>query len=88
MSPVAVAVTGTVILLALLALRVPVAFSMFLVGFVGVWMLNGLNAATGLLASESFTIASNPELIVVPLFILMGNVASITGMSRRLYEAA
>lgn len=42
----------------------------------------------GLLASETFTIASRPELVVVPLFILMGNVASATGMSRQLYEAA
>ena len=29
-----------------------------------------------LLASETFTLASNPELVVIPLFILMGNVAS------------
>ncbi|MBT8409501.1 MAG: TRAP transporter large permease, partial [Alphaproteobacteria bacterium] len=41
-----------------------------------------------LLASESFTLASSPELVVVPLFILMGNVASATGMSRQLYDAA
>ncbi|MFV0301895.1 MAG: TRAP transporter large permease [Paracoccus sp. (in: a-proteobacteria)] len=88
MSPVAIALTGVVLLLTLLALRIPVAFAMFLIGFVGIWALNGLNAATGLLASESFTLASNPELIVIPLFILMGNVASITGMSRKLYEAA
>ncbi len=88
MSPVAIALTGISVLLVLLAFRIPVAFAMFLVGFIGVWSLNGLNAAMGLLASESFTLASNPELIVIPLFILMGNVASVTGMSRRLYEAA
>ncbi|MCQ0970629.1 TRAP transporter large permease [Paracoccus sp. TK19116] len=88
MSPVAIALTGIGILLVLLALRVPVAFAMFLIGFVGIWALNGFNAAIGLLSSESFTLASNSELIVIPLFILMGNVASVTGMSRRLYEAA
>jgi tripartite ATP-independent transporter DctM subunit len=73
---------------ALLALRVPVAFAMFLVGFIGIWVLNGLNAATSLLASETFTLASSPELVVIPLFILMGNIASATGMSRQLYDAA
>ncbi len=88
MSPVAIALTGISLLLILLALRIPVAFAMFLIGFVGIWLLNGLNAAIGLLSSEAFTLASNAELIVIPLFILMGNVASITGMSRRLYEAA
>ena len=88
MSPVLVGTTGFVLLLVLLLLRIPVAFAMFTVGFAGIWLLNGLQAATGLLSSETFALASNSELIVVPLFILMGNVASVTGMSRRLYEAA
>jgi len=88
MSPVLIGSASFVLLLALLLLRIPVAFAMFTVGFIGIWMLNGLQAATGLLASETFALASNSELIVVPLFILMGNVASVTGMSRRLYEAA
>jgi len=79
---------GIVILLLLLLVRIPVAFAMFLVGFIGIWVLNGWNAAMGLLASETFTLASSPELVVVPLFILMGNVATATGMSRKLYAAA
>jgi len=69
-------------------LRVPVAFAMFLVGFLGIWALNGWNGAMGLLSSETFTLASSSELVVVPLFILMGNIASTTGMSRQLYNAA
>src|SRR6056297_3363642 len=81
-------ILGILVLFALLLLRVPVAFSMFAVGFVGIWGLNGLNSATSLLASEAFTLASSPELIVIPLFILMGNVASHTGMSRQLFDAA
>ncbi len=79
---------GIVALLVLLLARVPVAFAMFLVGFLGIWALNGWNAAMGLLGSETFTLASNPELVVIPLFILMGNVASASGMSRKLYDAA
>lgn len=88
MSDFAIGITGLLALFGLLALRIPVAFAMFAVGFAGVWALNGLRAAKSLLASESFTLASMPELVVVPLFILMGNVASETGMSRRLYDAA
>ncbi len=88
MSVEATGFIGLVALLVLLALRVPVAFAMFLVGFLGIWALNGWNAAMGLLSSETFTLASSPELVVVPLFILMGNVASATGMSRQLYNAA
>ena len=60
---------GIAALLVMLLLRIPVAFAMFLTGFLGIWHLNGWNAAMGLLASETFTLASNPELVIVPLFI-------------------
>jgi len=79
---------GIIALFALLIIRIPVAFAMFVVGFFGIIALDSSRAAFGLLASEAFTLASSPQLIVVPLFILMGNVASVTGMSRRLYDAA
>lgn len=88
MSAAALGFAGIAVLLVLLMIRVPVALAMFLVGFLGIWVLNGWNAAMGLLASESFTLASNPELVVIPLFILMGNVATESGLSRKLYEAA
>jgi tripartite ATP-independent transporter DctM subunit len=88
MSGAALGTVGMLALLALLALRVPVAFAMFAVGFAGNALLNGPTAAFSLLASESFTLASSAELVVIPLFILMGNVASATGMSRQLYDAA
>jgi tripartite ATP-independent transporter DctM subunit len=88
MSSMAIGGFGIAILLALLMLRVPVAFAMFAVGFTGIAILNGFSSAMSLLASETFTLASSAELVVVPLFILMGNVASATGMSSRLYDAA
>ncbi|MBD3678200.1 MAG: TRAP transporter large permease [Rhodobacteraceae bacterium] len=88
MSGTATGLVGIAALFILLALRIPVAFAMFVVGFVGIVVLNGWASAMSLLASEAFTLGSSPELVIVPLFILMGNVASITGMSRQLYDAA
>ena len=41
MSSAALGTIGVGILLVLLILRIPVAFAMFLVGFVGIWILNG-----------------------------------------------
>ena len=83
-----IGLTVLVALFVLLVIRVPVAFAMFVVGYIGIAVLNGFDAANSTLASETFTLASSPELIVIPLFILMGNVASATGMSRQLYDAA
>ena len=88
MSGFAIGLWGMAILFVLLGLRVPVALAMFAVGFVGQWVLNSFASATSTLASESFTLAASAELVVVPLFILMGNVATETGMSRKLYDAA
>lgn len=88
MTPQLVGLIGIVVLFALLAIRVPVAFAMFVVGIGGVLALSTPQSAFSLLATESFTLASSAELIVIPLFILMGNVATESGMSRRLYDAA
>ena len=88
MSGETVGLIGIGALLVLLMIRIPVAFAMFLVGFIGIALLNSPNAAISLLATESFTLASSPELVVIPLFILMGNITSATGMSRQLYDAA
>jgi len=88
MSGFAIGMWGMGAMFVLLALRIPVAFAMFAVGFGGIAALNGFPAAMSYLATESFTLGSSAELVVVPLFILMGNVATETGMSRRLYDAA
>ncbi len=88
MSETQIGFAGLAVLFVLLAMRIPVAFAMFAVGFAGIWLLNGLSAATSLLASEAFTMASSPELVIIPLFILMGNIAHQTGLNRQLYDAA
>lgn len=88
MSDVTVGLLGLFTLLVLLLMRIPVAFAMFVVGFAGVSILSGFKAAVSLMASETFTLASSAQLVVVPLFILMGNMATVTGMSRKLYDAA
>jgi tripartite ATP-independent transporter DctM subunit len=72
----------------LLAFRTPVAIAMMVIGVVGIWVLNGWQASMSTLVDESFVIASTYELIVIPLFVLMGNFATISGMSADLYRAA
>ena len=71
----------------LLAMRMPVATAMMTVGFVGIYAINP-RGALATLAGESFSIATVYSLTILPLFILMGNFAGISGMSRDLYDAA
>ncbi len=88
MTPTIVGIFGLFSLFALLALRMPVAIAMAVVGTVGFGILNSWPAAMAQLGREPFVMASSYELIVIPLFVLMGNLSSISGMSRDLYRAA
>ncbi|MFT5363478.1 MAG: tripartite ATP-independent transporter DctM subunit [Dinoroseobacter sp.] len=88
MTPLAIGLIGIGCLFLLLLVRVPVAFAMLLVGFFGYWILNNLRSAGGLLLTESFSTVFNYNLIVVPMFVLLGNISSAAGFSRGLYDAA
>lgn len=88
MSEVMIGIFGIAGMFALLALRVPVAMSMLAAGFFGTWALHGQRSAVAVLSSETFSAVSSYSLIVIPLFILMGNIASAAGFSRGLYELA
>ena len=88
MSNSLIGVIGILALFGLLSVRMPVGIVMMLVGFVGIAVTNGWPAALATLGSEPFVIASNFELMIIPMFVLMGNLASMSGMSRDLYGAA
>lgn len=81
------AIVGFLILFVLLFIRMPVGLAMMLVGTVGIWFIRE-RAAMPKLAGEIFAEASNFPLTIIPLFILMGSLAGISGMSRDLYTAA
>ncbi|MCA0871505.1 TRAP transporter large permease [Seohaeicola saemankumensis] len=72
----------------LLALRVPVGMAMLAAGFFGTWVLNGQRSAVAILSAETFSAVSAYSLVVIPLFILMGNISSAAGFSRGLYDLA
>jgi len=88
MTDLMVGICGIVGLFLLMMLRTPVAFAMLLTGFFGVWMLDGLRRATAIMFTETYSSVSNYNLIVVPMFVLLGNIASEAGFSRALYDAA
>jgi len=71
----------------LMALRVPIAVAMGIVGVVGMGLMRSWPAALSSTAGE-FTGIGSYTLSVVPLFVLMGNFVTRAGMSRDLYQAA
>ncbi|KJZ21235.1 TRAP transporter large permease [Loktanella sp. S4079] len=88
MTDLMIGILGIVALFGLMILRTPVAFAMLFTGFFGVWILDGLRRATAIMFTETYSSISNYNLIVVPMFVLLGNIASESGFSRALYDAA
>jgi C4-dicarboxylate transporter DctM subunit len=86
MSPEFVGICGIGLLLLLFVLRMPVAFAMALVGFVGFAYLSGMDPALSLLSQDIFESFSSYPLSVIPMFILMGSFAFASGISERLYQ--
>jgi len=74
------------IALVLCALRIPVAISMGVVGFVGTLILQGPNTVFYVVGTTAFDNVKNYGLSVVPMFVFMGVFASRAGLSRALYD--
>src|SRR4051794_12782295 len=88
MSNVAAGIASFGILLALLAVRVPIGVAMLAVGVGGFIWIQGLGPLLSFLKTTPFETFSNYSFSVIPLFLLMGNVASSTGLSARLFRGA
>lgn len=88
MSEVAIGALGLAALLVLLALRTPVGMALLAVGFIGITALSGLKPAMATMTSTAYSLSSSYALVILPLFLLMGNVASASGLSGRLFDAA
>ncbi len=82
-----VAVSGFAILFALMVLRVPIGVAMGLVGVGGFAAIAGVKPALNLLAQSPIRTVTDFNLSLIPFFILMGVLATNSGMSRELFRA-
>ena len=85
-----VSLIGFACLLTLILARVPIGFAMGFVGFFGFAYLNDFNwvPALSMSARRIIDTAQDYGLSVIPLFILMGNLVTKSGLSRELYKAS
>ncbi|WP_323034732.1 TRAP transporter large permease [Pararhodobacter sp.] len=76
-------------LLLMIFLRVPIGLAMFIVGYVGYWVVTGdTRMPMARLKSAAYSSFASESLAVVPMFLLMGYFATIGGMSKALFKAA
>jgi C4-dicarboxylate transporter DctM subunit len=88
MNPNTVAIIGVILLVLLFLSRMPVAFVMALIGFLGFAYMTSLDAALSILGKDFWVMFSSYSLTVVPMFVFMGTLAFYSGIGGRLYQAA
>lgn len=87
-SSVVIGITGLVVMLLLFPTGIELGFAMAIVGFIGFSMIVNPMAAMNLLAKDFTDVFTNYSFTVIPLFILMGQIAYNAGIARRLFDAA
>jgi tripartite ATP-independent transporter DctM subunit len=82
------ALLGLLVMVVLLAVRVPVAIAMMAAGMGGYIALNGLEPLLKYLETAAYWRFASYDFSVIPMFLLMGEFASRSGLSRSLFQAA
>lgn len=88
MTPTVLGLLSFVALVVLIFLKIPVGFVMAIVGFAGFALLVSWDASLNLIARDFFAVFNSYNLTVIPLFVLMGQMAHHSGMSGRLFNTA
>ncbi len=88
MTPLALTVLIFGVMLAMMAIRIPIAIAMFGAGALGYVLQAGWLPLANFLNTQAFARFASYDLSVIPLFILMGNFASQGGISKALFEFA
>jgi len=88
-SPTALGGVGMCFLFLMMLLRMPIGFAMALTGFLGLSIIHpSLKPPMSVLGMVPYSTASSFILIVAPLFILMGELVFISGISKDLFATA
>ncbi|MFP3912076.1 MAG: TRAP transporter large permease [Desulfobacteraceae bacterium] len=86
MSPELIGILGIVVMFVLLALGMYIGMAMALVGFLGLCVIVGWDSGLSILGITPLAEGSSYTLSVIPLFVLMGQFAFISGISTDIYK--
>jgi C4-dicarboxylate transporter DctM subunit len=87
MSSELLGILGIVVMFVFLIFRMYIGMAMALIGFLGFCFLNGVTVGVRILGITPIAEGSSYTLSVIPLFILMGHFAFVSGISRDIYKA-
>lgn len=87
MDPIVIGLVSILILLIFMALGFHISVCMGLSGIIGFSMIVGFKPAMHLAVSQAFSVCSNYEFSVIPLFMLMGLIIYSSGIANTLYDA-
>ncbi|MEW6671686.1 MAG: TRAP transporter large permease [Thermodesulfobacteriota bacterium] len=88
MSPEMVGLIGMVVMLILLFLGVHIAVCLTLVGIVGYAVIQGVDKAFIMAGMMPFHVISSYTMALFPVYLLLGELADISGMMRDSFKAA
>ncbi len=80
-------VLGIAVTLSIMLLGMPIAFTLGLMGFLGLWYLKGIDTALQTVRMSAFDSVANYFFCVIPFFVLMGYLCFQSGISRALFRA-
>ena len=87
MSNVAIGFLGLGAGLLLIALRIQIGVAVGIVSFIGIAVILNMKAAWGMLTAVPFNFVGDWNLTAIPMFLLMGYVASSAGLTQGLFQA-
>ena len=87
MDPILVGILGIILLFIILALGFHIGLALIISGFTGLLFILGFEQTITMAVSAFYHKISKPALITLPLFILMGHLASGGGISQNIYDS-
>ena len=88
MDEITLGIVGIVVLMGLFLTGIELAFAMAIIGVSGYALIVGPGPAVNILANDFYDALESYSLTVVPLFVLMGQIAFNAGIAKRLYDSA
>jgi len=88
LDPVTVGVLCLCLFFFFVYIGMPIGFAFITIGVLGFGLVRDFSSAFAMLGSVPYTWASTFAMVVIPLFVLMGQFAYQSGISSDLYEAA